>query len=136
MSIFKNLPIELKFKIMNMNTDSCIDCINNKKYLSNDLIKCFRCKKSICKNHQTDECKYKCKITNNDYYLCFYCSLDNSSIKCVNCDNNEKHLSIETYKCNICENNLCSKHSMRIINGEKHYGLGCCKYCIEFFAMI
>ena len=37
MSIFKELPVELKFKIINMNTDLCIDCNDNIKHLSNHL---------------------------------------------------------------------------------------------------
>ena len=67
------------------------------------------------------ECKYKCNITNNDYYLCFLCSLDNSSVSCVNCQDNKRHLSLNIYKCQSCNNNLCSEHSATIINGKKFH---------------
>ena len=133
MSIFNSLPIELKLKIINMNTDTCIDCNNNNKYLSNNLVKCHNCSKSICLYHQTDSCKYKCKKTNIDYYLCFFCALDNSTNQCVNCHNTDKYLNIDTYKCALCDNQLCSEHSSNIINGKKCYGVNCCKYCTNFF---
>ena len=129
MSILENLPIELKFKIINMNRDECIDCSNNKLHFSQNLEKCSNCNKSICLNHQ----KYKCNETNKNDYLCFFCSLDHSCLNCVNCNKEDKHLSLEMYKCALCDNLLCSEHSSNTIDGNKYYGINCCKYCSNFF---
>ena len=49
------LPNEIKRYIISFLVDNCYECDKSEFYLDENLIKCQKCKKKLCKYHRNDK---------------------------------------------------------------------------------